>query len=63
MQTWRCLAVTFSGVPEVALTLVHEVHVEACAEKSLAIGKRNDGIAIHLVISHTVAYCIPLKPT
>jgi len=63
MQTWRCLAVTFSGVPEVALALMHEVQVEACAEKSLAIGKRNDGIAVHLVISHTVANCITLKPT
>lgn len=57
------LAATFSGVPEVALTLVHEVHVEACAEKSLAIGKRNDGITIHLIISDTIANCIPLKPT
>ncbi len=57
------MAVTFSGVPKVALALMHEVHVEARAEKSLAIGKRNDGIAVHLIISDTVANCIPLKPT
>lgn len=60
---WRYSAVTLSGVPEVALTLMHEVQVEACAEKSLAIGKRNDGIAVHLVIGHTITDCITLKPT
>lgn len=55
------VSLTFGGIPEVTLALAHEIQVEACAQQGLAIGKRNDCIAIYLVISHSIADCVALN--
>ena len=49
-------------IPEAALALLHEIHVQLRAEKGLAIRKGNDGVAINFVICHTITNCIPLFP-
>ena len=57
----RAGGLAWGHIPETALALMHEVHVQLRAEKGLAICKGNDGIAVNFVVCHTIADCIPLQ--